>query len=41
MATKTYYYAHVSSASQSLSHQKEAFKNDGADKHDGIINENV
>jgi DNA invertase Pin-like site-specific DNA recombinase len=36
MAAKTYYYARVSSSSQNLSRQIEAFKNDGADEHDII-----
>lgn len=36
MASKTYYYARVSSASQNLARQIEAFKADGADEHDII-----
>ncbi|WP_035786888.1 recombinase family protein [Butyrivibrio sp. XPD2002] len=36
MAAKTYYYARVSSTSQNLSRQIEAFKQDGADEHDII-----
>ncbi len=36
MAAKTYYYARVSSTSQNLSRQIEAFKADGADEHDII-----
>lgn len=36
MAAKTYYYARVSSASQNLARQIEAFKADGADEHDII-----
>lgn len=36
MAAKTYYYARVSSASQNLARQIEAFHNDGADDHDII-----
>ena len=36
MAAKTYYYARVSSASQNLARQIEAFHNDGADNHDII-----
>lgn len=34
MASKTYYYARVSSNSQSLARQIEAFKEDGADERD-------
>ncbi len=36
MASKTYYYARVSSTSQNLARQIEAFKKDGADEHDII-----
>lgn len=36
MAAKTYYYARVSSASQNLARQIEAFRRDGADDHDII-----
>ena len=36
MASKTFYYARVSSASQNLSRQIEAFKADGADERDII-----
>ena len=36
MTARTYYYASVSSASQSLARQIEAFHNDGADDHDII-----
>ncbi|WP_026510559.1 recombinase family protein [Butyrivibrio sp. LC3010] len=36
MAAKTYYYARVSTTSQNLSRQIEAFKKDGADEHDII-----
>lgn len=36
MAAKTYYYARVSSESQNLARQLEAFKKDGADEHDII-----
>jgi DNA invertase Pin-like site-specific DNA recombinase len=36
MAAKTYYYARVSSTSQNLSRQVEAFIADGADEHDII-----
>lgn len=36
MAAKTYYYARVSSASQNLARQIEAFHKDGADDHDII-----
>lgn len=36
MASKTFYYARVSSTSQNLSRQIEAFKADGADEHDII-----
>lgn len=36
MAAKTYYYARVSSASQNLARQIEAFHHDGADDHDII-----
>lgn len=36
MASKTYYYARVSSTSQNLARQIEAFKADGADEHDII-----
>ena len=36
MASKTYYYARVSSTSQNLSRQIEAFRQDGADDHDII-----
>lgn len=34
MASKTFYYARVSSESQNLARQIEAFKKDGADEHD-------
>lgn len=36
MASKTFYYARVSSTSQNLARQIEAFKADGADEHDII-----
>lgn len=36
MAAKTYYYARVSSVSQNLARQIQAFKADGADDHDII-----
>ena len=36
MTSKTYYYARVSSTSQNLARQIEAFKKDGADEHDII-----
>lgn len=36
MVAKTYYYARVSSSSQSLARQLEVFKADGADEHDII-----
>ncbi len=36
MASKTYYYARVSSTSQNLARQIEAFKTDGADDYDII-----
>lgn len=36
MISKTFYYARVSSTSQNLSRQLEAFRKDGADEHDII-----
>ena len=37
MVSKTFYYARVSSNSQNLSRQLEAFRKDGADEHDIIM----